>query len=82
MGTTKCKRNNANSAYNEEEKNNEITNTDWIINKQLNCNSNNLEYAIFCTKDNCQKICIGQIKQMLRFRVEEHQASVSKKGDR
>ena len=65
--------------YIEEEKSIEINSSDRIINRQLDVNSYNLEYAVFCNKDNCQKIYIGQIKQMLRSRVEEHRGSVSNK---
>ena len=39
----------------------------WRIEKQLDCNSYNLVYAIFCAKENCKLVYIGETKRMLRF---------------
>ena len=38
---------------------------EWFINRQLNCNSYNVIYAIMCKKENCQQIYIGEPKECL-----------------
>ena len=49
-----------------------INGVSWKINKQLNCKSYNVVYAIIWKKDNCKKAYIGETKQMLKSRLTEH----------
>ena len=35
-------------------------------------------YAIFCIKENCQKVYIGETKRMLRARLADHRGYVSR----
>ena len=55
-----------------------INNSLWNINKQVDCSTYNLVYAIFCTKENCRDVYIGETKRMLRSRVAEHRGYISR----
>ena len=55
-----------------------INGKEWKINKQLDCQSYNLVYAIFCSKENCQQVYIGETKRMLQTCVADHHDYVSK----
>ena len=44
----------------------------WKINRQLNCSSYNVAYAIICNKDNCNSVYIGKTKRMLKYRIAHH----------
>ena len=50
---------------------------EWFINRQLNCNSYNVIYAIMCKKENCQQIYIGETKRMLKYRLADHRGYVT-----
>ena len=54
-----------------------INRKEWKINKQLDCQSYNLVYAIFCIKENCHQVYIGETKRMLQTRVADHRGYVS-----
>ena len=49
-----------------------INGIDWKINRQLNCKSFNIVYAILCTKENCKETYIGETKRLLRVRLDNH----------
>ena len=53
-----------------------INGVSWKINKQLNCKSFNVVYAIICKKDNCKEAYIGETKQMLKSRLAQHRGYV------
>ena len=54
-----------------------INGAEWNINKQLNCNSYNVIYAIFCLKEKCKQVYIGETKRMLRFRLADHRGYIT-----
>ena len=74
----KCGSNCTSCPYIKEGKSLKINNSKWTITKQLDCNTYNLVYAIFCTKENCKEVYIGETKRMLRSRVAEHRGYVSR----
>ena len=47
------------------------------INKQMNCNTFNIVYAIQCKKDRCREVYIGETKQTLRFCLDDHRGYVN-----
>ena len=51
----------------------------WNINRQVNCKSNNLVYAIHCIKEYFIQVYIGGTKQMLKSRVADHRGYVTNK---
>ena len=67
--------------YIKEGKKIKINNVDWNLNKSFDCSSYNLVYAIFCEKENCKKVYIGETKRMLRFRLADHRGYISR-GDK
>ena len=77
-GMKKCGQNCTSCPYIKEGKHFKINNSKWNINKQVDCNTYNLVYAIFCNKENCNEVYIGETKRMLRSRVAEHRGYVSK----
>ena len=54
-----------------------INGTQWTINKSLNCNSYNVVYSIFCKKENCGKVYIGETKRMLKYRLADHRGYIT-----
>ena len=62
--------------YIKKDKTVKINGEEWKINKQYDCNSYNLVYAIFCKKDNCQQVYIGETKRMLKFCLADHRGYV------
>ena len=48
------------------------------INTSLDCNSKNIVYSLFCSKDNCKQIYVGKTERKLKERLAEHKASVRK----
>ena len=46
------------------------------LNSTLSCASSNVVYCLLCSKENCQKIYIGQTKRQLKERFGEHKTSV------
>ena len=53
----------------------------WRINRQLNCKSYNVVYAIICKKDNCKEAYIGETKHMLKSRLAQHRGYIRNKDD-
>ena len=49
------------------------------INSELDCNSRNIVYGLFCEKENCRQIYIGKTERKLKERLSEHKTSVRKK---
>ena len=49
------------------------------INANLDCNSKNLVYGLFCDKNNCNQLYIGKTERKLKERLSEHKTSVRKK---
>ena len=76
-GMKKCGTNCPGCPYIKEGKKLNIKGQDWHINKQLNCNSYNVVYAIICKKEKCQQIYIGETKRMLKFRLADHRGYVT-----
>ena len=60
-----------------QEKSIKINGIDWKINKQVNCSSYNVVYAICCKKDQCKEVYIGETKKMLKFRLDDHRGYVN-----
>ena len=58
-----------------------INGVSWRINKQLNCKTYNIVYAIICKKDNCKEVYIGETKHMLKFRLAQHRGYVQNKDN-
>ena len=54
-----------------------INGEQWKINRQITCNSCNLVYAIYCLKDNCRQVYIGETKRMPKFRLADHRGYVT-----
>ena len=77
-GMKKCGNNCSSCSYIKEGKSFNINNSTWSINKQLDCNTYNLVYAIFCTNEKCKQVYIGETKRMLHTRVAENRGYVSK----
>ena len=46
------------------------------INSNVDCNSQNTVYCIFCNKPRCNQIYIGQSQRELKKRFSEHKTSV------
>ena len=51
----------------------------WNINKQVNCNTQNIVYMIECEKENCNERYIGETKRNLRSRLADHRGYVTSK---
>ena len=77
MGMKKCGNNcNARPCI-KEGRDFQINETKWKVTKQLNCNSYNLVYGIFCKKENCQEVFIGETKRMLKQCLADHRGYVT-----
>ena len=55
---------------------NPLTNKTIRINTNVDCNSKNTVYCIFCNKEGCKKIYIGQSQREVKTRFSEHKTSV------
>ena len=77
-GMKKCGSNCTACPYIEEGNKLKINNSDWKINKQYNCNSYNVVYAILCKKEKCQQVYIGETRRLVKFRVANQRGYVSK----
>ena len=53
-------------------KNIKINGISWKINKNLDCQSSNVIYAICCKKEKCNQVYIGETKRILKFRLNDH----------
>ena len=49
----------------------------WRIQKQVSCLTYNCVYAIFCQKENCKSVYIGETKRLLKFRLADHRGYVT-----
>ena len=58
-----------------------INGESWRINRQLNCKSYNVVYAIICKKDNCKEAYIGETKHMLKTCLAQHCGYIQNKDD-
>ena len=76
-GMKKCGNNCAACPYIKEENKVIINEKEWKIKKQLVCQSYNLVYAIFSSKENCKQVYIGETKRMLQTRLADHRVYVS-----
>jgi hypothetical protein len=54
-----------------------INKKSWRIEKQVSCLTYNCVYAIFCQKENCKSVCIGETKRLLKFRLADHRGYVT-----
>ena len=54
----------------------DLSNKSVKINSDVNCNSQNTVYCIFCNKPRCNQIYIGQSQRELKKRFSEHKTSV------
>ena len=66
-------------AYIKEGNSFKINGSMWKINKAFNCKSYNMIYAIFCKKEKCKQVYIGETKRMLLSRVADHRGYVTNK---
>ena len=76
-GMSKCGSNCTACPYIKEGRNIKINKKEWNISRQVNCNSYNIVYAIYCLKENCKKVYIGETKRMLKFRLADHRGYVT-----
>ena len=53
-----------------------INGENWTINKNLNCNSYNIVYAIICKKEGCKEAYLGETKRLLKFRLADHRGYI------
>ena len=51
----------------------------WKIQKNVNCNSENVVYMIECQKENCRQKYIGQTERKMSERFSEHRGYVNRK---
>ena len=58
-----------------------LNSTTVQINADLNCTSTNIVYGLFCNKDNCRQLYIGQTQRQLKHRVSEHKTSIRTKSN-
>ena len=66
-GMSKCGTNCTACPYVREGKRIKINGKEWKINQKLTCKSYNVVYAIFCQKENCKEVYIGETKRLLKF---------------
>jgi hypothetical protein len=78
-GMSKCGDQCTACPYVKEGKKIRINGQTWNINRQVNCKSYNLVYAIYCIKGNCRQVYIGETKRMLKSRVADHRGYVANK---
>ena len=52
------------------------------INAALDCNSTNVVYGLFCNKENCRQLYIGQTQRQLKTRLAEHKTSIRTKSNK
>ena len=77
-GMQKCGNNCTACPYIKECKSFKINGQEWKLKNQFNCNTYNAVYAIFCLKENCNNVYIGESKRMLWSRVADHRGYVSR----
>ena len=52
------------------------TNSNWRIDKKVNCDTFNCVYMIQCTKENCMQRYIGQTGRLIKFRIADHRGYI------
>ena len=77
MGMKKCGTNCSACPYIKEGRDFHINGTKCKITKQLNCKSYNLVYGIFCKKENCKNVYLGETNRMLKQRLADHRGYVT-----
>ena len=77
QGMKNCGRSRTACPYIKQGKGIKINGIDWKVNKQVNCSSYNIVYAICCKKDQCKEVYIGGTKIMLKFRLDDHRGYVN-----
>ena len=77
-GMKKCGKNCTACPYIREGNKFQINGIDWHIKKQHDCNTYNVVYAIFCMKEKCKQVYIGESKRMLWSRIADHRGYVSR----
>ena len=76
-GMKKCNRQNCLACpFINETKEVNINGEIWKIEKNLNCNSYNVVYAIICKKEGCKETYIGETKRLLKFRLSDHRGYI------
>ena len=79
-GMIKCGKSCANCPYVKEGKIIKINKEEnWIINKQVNCETYNCIYLIECQKENCKRKYIGQTKRKFKNRIADHRGYIVNK---
>ena len=72
-GMKKCNRANCTACpYAREGKSLLINGSTWSLNRKFDCNTYNIVYAIFCKKENCKQVYIGETKRLLKSRLADH----------
>ena len=67
QGMKNCGRSCTACPYIKQGKGIKINGIDWKINKQVNCFSYNVVYAICCKKDQCKEVYTGETKIMIKI---------------
>ena len=62
-----------------EGKNITINGSQWRIDRQVNCSSHNIVYAILCKKEKCNMVYLGETKRQFKFRLADHRGYVINK---
>ena len=50
------------------------------LNSTIDCTTTNVVYCVFCNKNNCKQLYIGQTQRQLKTRFGEHKTSVRTKA--
>ena len=77
----KCGTNCLACPYTKETKSIKLNVINWKINRNVNCKSFNIIYAIICNKDNCKKTYIGETRRYLKSRLDDHCGYVNNQID-
>ena len=81
-GMKKCGTNFLACLYIKEAKSVKLNGINWKINRNVNCKSFNVIYAIICNKDNCKKTYIGETRRYLKSRLDDHRGYVNNQIDK
>ena len=81
-GMTRCNKPCTACPYIEEKKKVRVKeNFNWIINKNVNCQSFNVVYMLQCNKTNCNAKYIGETGRIFKFRLDEHRGYITSKDE-
>ena len=61
---------------------NTLNNKAIKINANVDCNSKNINYCIFCNKQGCKQIYVVQSQRELKARFSEHKTSVQTQANK